>query len=192
MSNERTRSGPPLWMLAALLVIVGVAWQVQVYARQQQHKQLRDGLGELQRQIEAYAVDTEGSYPPDLARFIELHKIALPQNPYGAGPIKLLKPGDPWEPGGIVYVPFGPIIAVGSNAPPNPIIPTDTDDYILVAYSPRSNKRRAAAMEEARVEYQKAMKDMDSHETTSYPLYAEGIDWEHVDVMLTAGEDYDP
>jgi type II secretory pathway pseudopilin PulG len=159
MSYEKTRPGPPFWMLAAILLLIGLAWQLAVYQRQQQHKQLRDALGQLQLEIERYAVDSEGSYPSDLATFIAQQKINLPRNPYGRGQLKILKPSDPWQPGGIVYVAWGPQVLSGdgtvlqtSNVGPplqtTQVIPTDFDSYLLLGYGRREqsvkvNQRKA-------------------------------------------------
>ena len=164
-----------LFLAGALLTILIAGLHFWLVARARPYRELRANVHKLQRDIESYAVQIEGSYPPDLGRFLQLKHMYLPPNPFGHGSSQLLKPTDPWQPGGIVYVPFGPIVAVGdSDASLSPIIPTDTDQYVLLAYSPRKHPRPPG------------------YEFSNEPAYnrkLDGIDWDHVEVMLTAGED---
>src|SRR5687768_7388959 len=112
----------------ALLVAGVYFWRLE---HERPYRELRAAVHKLQLQIERFAVDNQGSYPPDLETLLRVEKIRLPDNPFRDGKLKILKPEEPWEPGGIVYVGWGPIVAIGDPLEPNPILPTDTDMYIL-------------------------------------------------------------
>ncbi|MDQ3024836.1 MAG: hypothetical protein M3R04_10765 [bacterium] len=167
-----------LLLAGALLALLGASlhfWS----ERERPYSELREAVGNLQLEIERFAVEREGSYPPELARFIEIRGIKMPDNPFGPGKMKILKPGDPWEPGGIVYVGWGPVVALGeSTGSMPPIIPTDIDQYLLIGYSPRRHRDRRPP-------------EISLNGCTIRPIPLPNVDWEHVEIMLTAGEDYD-
>lgn len=162
---------------------------------------LRRAVGEVQLAIERFGVDHEGAYPPDLETLISQGYLSRwPDNPFGPGGLIPLTPGDPWQPGGIVYIAWGPVIATpegklhqvppGEQAPPGSICPTEIDQYMLIAYSPRRHRGRADRLEAVKAEYEAAQRQPAlGQDPGAVPHYAEGIDWRHAAVVLTAGED---
>jgi hypothetical protein len=184
-----------------------VGYQAWVRYTERPYEELRAAMHNLQRDIERYAVDTEGSYPPNLARFVAQRHIELPDNPFGPGKMKILKQGEPWQPGGIVYAAWGPLVWTAKNSkgeekvyqsrtdspnlPPEMLIPTDYDEFILIAYSPRQHKRRSKAMAIVKTEYEKAMRKFESGDLeVQIPVYADGVDWNHVEVVLIDCQNY--
>jgi hypothetical protein len=99
-----------------------------------------------------------------------------------------------------VYVAWGPVVAVqqegkarwilpGEPPPASTILPTEIDQYMLAAYSPLCHPAQSERMAGVKAQYEAAMRQMAlGEEPASLPLYAPGIDWEHAEVVLTAGE----
>lgn len=161
---------------------------------------LRRAAGEVQLAIERFGVDHAGTYPGGLRDLLEQGYLARwPQNPFGPGALIPLQPGDPWQPGGIVYIAWGPVIATAEakphqvqaeeQVPSGNIYPTEIDQYMLIAYSPRRHPQRVASMAAAKVQYEQAMRQLALGQNPgAIPLYSEGIDWLHAELVLTAGE----
>lgn len=188
--------------IALLLVFIGLvvtfAKSLWVAKQQQRFQQLHEALSHLQLEIERYAVQNEGGFPLDLKRFVEAHNIPLPSNPFGEGVIKILNPGDPWEAGGIVYVAKGlsvtgessgstvtlpdhyPWILPEKDSDPSAFFLRDADSYVLVAYGPSKHPDRKQAHESAL----NAPGRRSWHDFITAP----GIEWEHVEFVLTSGE----
>jgi hypothetical protein len=206
-TEPRKRLAIRLWLvpLVAAFAALLAALEWDEY-RERPYRKLREALHSIQLEVERFAVDQQGSYPNSLEALVARGKLNLPDNPFGAGKLEILKPGDPWEPGGIVYAGSGPIIAVaqmdgkqtmmgGGFSPyepePGVIIPTEVDQYLLIVYSPRHHPRRKHSMEEVGQGYAVAREKFEKGvDVGSFPMYAEGIDWDHVELMLTSGEDY--
>jgi hypothetical protein len=190
------------WFVLAVLLFAATMTVVRV-AQARPHRELRDAAHGIQLAVERYAVDTNGSYPQDIQQLVTRGFIAKwPDNPYGPGSMQPLKLGDPAVPGGFVYVPHGVVIAMGTGASVDDrtVQPMEYDSYLLVFYGPRKSKERAEAAADAA----KKFRGYDDSNVIRYqsgakappdafsPLATEGIDWERVEIMMTAGEDYVP
>ncbi|MCC7479326.1 hypothetical protein IT575_12840 [bacterium] len=140
------RRRPILTLLLALALASTAGLLSAQFLNLQRKRLLREGLGQIQLALERYAVDSEGSYPPDLKVLLERGYLpSMPRNPYSGAKMQVLAVTDPPSPGNLVYVSCGPIIALGNESNlDTDILPVEADQYLLAAYGPLSARQRAA------------------------------------------------
>ncbi len=111
---------PGAYICLGIAAVVAV-FSVVVYQNAQQsrmHEELKESAHKIMFAVEQFAGNGVREYPENFEQVVndgiiyidygEL--IELPDNPFGPGKMKLLKPGDPAEPGGFVYFPNEPLI----------------------------------------------------------------------------------
>jgi hypothetical protein len=180
----RTRAATTAALVLVLVaLIVGATLLYLRLSEQRRHEMLRQAAGQIQLAVERYAVEHEGSYPRNIEELLEKDYLSdWPTNPYGKGNMRPLGVSEPWEPGGFVYVGWGPIVAMSKGFDPaeKPILPTEVDQYMLLFYSPHETGKKWPQRTGS-----VAKKPED-------PVYisemAPTVDWEHVRIALTAGE----
>lgn len=127
-----------MFVVIAVLAGLGGWWTAQALAQRIHNEQAAERLGEIQRAVEAYAVDHDGSYPAALADVLE----RLPDNPYADGAMPVLAAGDAPVSGGVVYLPAGTRVA-GDGESGGPRM--EYSSYALLVYGPKgSNKAQEA------------------------------------------------
>lgn len=164
----RRRVRPLHYLLIGLLLALGIVGGLGMY-RVERLQRARQALGEVQLAVEAYGART-GGYPATLAAALP---DGLPTNPYTGAPLAVLEPGDAPVPGGVVYLPTGPMVGAALETAPR----HEFDQYVLVMYGPgkhgygRGPEGRLAGL---------------GQDTLS------GIAWDRVLSALTTGAEYIP
>jgi hypothetical protein len=134
-----------MWVVILTALIAAITWQVRATTELAKQKDFRAAVRQLQAKLESFAEDNDGLYPSDLAKFVEQGKVELPKNPYAAGRVRILKPGEPRVPGGLVYIGYGLIVKEGATAEDfeksKTLVPKDTVGYMLLVYGPKVKKR---------------------------------------------------
>ena len=199
--------------LAAILLLASLGLCLVQADEHHKLKVLRENLGQIQLAVERFAVDTEGAYPSSLDILLARGYLAgMPINPYSRQPMQVLEVVTTPAAGDIVYVPCGPIIAIGNLAATgeHPILPTELDQYLLAAYGPvsaadkRSFPRKLA-------QWQEQLGGADSLQykaiIAGHPINVPSLggatelvmdykvlvpDWELFMCRLSAGEDFVP
>jgi hypothetical protein len=97
---------------------------------------LREGLRLVHLAVERYAVEHAGSYPTSLHELEAQGYIAdWPRNPYGKGEMAILRPLDKPRPGALVYIAFGPLVALGQPPADGEVkYELECDQYLLGVY----------------------------------------------------------
>lgn len=174
-------------IFCALALAVPLTYLLATYHRHQEANRLRHALGTIQLAVERYAVDHEGSYPQSLDLLQpEGYLDRLPDSPYG-GSVRLLKPGEPARPGGVLYLPIGPVIYKGDIDAGNdgsPTVPTEIDQYTLIIYQKQSGAERGLPGWVCREMYNGSAQN-----GVPWKQVNANIDRRRIAAVLTAGED---
>ncbi len=135
-------------LFIAVAVAAGVlGWlSAEALAAKIKRDRLADGLGEVQRAVEVYAIDHAGAYPASLDELLAAGTLAaMPENPYTKQPMPVLAAKDDPVPGGVVYVAWGPLIADNEG-----VARQENFQYVIAAFGrTRRSEAQPPELEEA-------------------------------------------
>jgi hypothetical protein len=153
---------------------------------------LAETVQDIQLAIERYAMDTDGVYPASVQQLITAGYIqSWPKNPIAKGYLNPQEPGEPWRPGGFIYIPSESIVPSGHEACATG--PRPMENYLLVVYSARPHGNFARAIRQHQLGQPDSghidWRMLDDVCRRSAGLRSQ-IDWRHVDLLLSSGADY--
>jgi hypothetical protein len=161
MSGAIVRNRRLLYIIAVLLPLCislsgGAVW-LDLFLKDQR---LRGLISRVQLELENYAARNGGVYPKRIEDILPGSQLLeLPQNPYSAKAAEVLSPLDPPRSGELVYMAYGPLIALGpGRLDDSNITYREYDHYVLGVYG-RINARQRAQFEARVAEYLALAKD---------------------------------